>query len=181
MKAYSIDLRQRAIDAYDAREGTQEQVAARFAVSTSGVYKLLHQRRPPDRSTRSRTAAATPRPSTPPPGPSSARPSATTPTPRSRSWAAPPAWRAAPRPSSGAGPAGDHAKKKSRRAAEQDRPELKAERAAWREEFAAIDPARLVFIDETGASTAMDRTFGRAPPGCGSTARCRTATGRSRR
>jgi hypothetical protein len=42
---------------------------------------------------------------------------------------------------------------------------LKAEREAWREEFAAIDPARLVFVDETGASTAMDRTHGRAPSG----------------
>lgn len=52
-----------------------------------------------------------------------------------------------------------------RRAAEQDRPELKAERAAWREEFAAIDPARLVFVDESGASTAMDHTYGRAPSG----------------
>jgi transposase len=65
----------------------------------------------------------------------------------------------------GLGPAGHHAQKKSRRAAEQDRPELKAERAAWREEFAAIDPARLVFVDESGASTAMDRTYGRAPSG----------------
>jgi transposase len=65
----------------------------------------------------------------------------------------------------GLGPAGGHAKKKSRRAAEQDRPELKAERAAWREEFAAVDPARLVFVDESGASTAMDRTHGRAPSG----------------
>jgi hypothetical protein len=42
---------------------------------------------------------------------------------------------------------------------------LKAERAAWREEFAAADPARLVFVDETGSSTAMDRTHGRAPSG----------------
>ena len=42
---------------------------------------------------------------------------------------------------------------------------MKAERAAWREEFAAIDPARLVFLDESGASTAMDRTHGRAPSG----------------
>ncbi len=65
----------------------------------------------------------------------------------------------------GAGPAGHHAKKKSRRAAEQDRPELKAERAAWREEFAAVDPSRLVFVDESGANTAMDRTHGRAPSG----------------
>jgi transposase len=42
---------------------------------------------------------------------------------------------------------------------------LKAQRAAWRGEFAAIDPARLVFVDESGASTAMDRTHGRAPSG----------------
>jgi len=28
-----------------------------------------------------------------------------------------------------------------------------------------VDPARLVFIDESGASTAMDRTHGRAPSG----------------
>jgi transposase len=42
---------------------------------------------------------------------------------------------------------------------------LKAEREAWRREFAAIDPARLVFVDESGASTAMDRTYGRAPSG----------------
>ena len=55
--------------------------------------------------------------------------------------------------------------KKSRRAAEQDRPELKAERAAWRQEFAAVDPTKLVFVDESGASTAMDRTHGRAPSG----------------
>jgi transposase len=42
---------------------------------------------------------------------------------------------------------------------------LKAERAAWRAEFAAIDPSRLVFVDESGATTAMDRTYGRAPSG----------------
>uniref|UniRef100_UPI001F0D69B1 IS630 family transposase n=1 Tax=Paludisphaera soli TaxID=2712865 RepID=UPI001F0D69B1 len=42
---------------------------------------------------------------------------------------------------------------------------MKARRAAWREEFAGIDPSRLVFVDETGASTAMDRTHGRSPSG----------------
>ena len=42
---------------------------------------------------------------------------------------------------------------------------MKAERAAWREEFAAVDPSRLVFVDESGANTAMDRTHGRAPSG----------------
>src|SRR4051794_10729582 len=45
MKAYSTDLRQRVVAAYDAREGTQEQVAARFSVSLSWVRKLLRQRR----------------------------------------------------------------------------------------------------------------------------------------
>ena len=45
MKAYSTDLRGRVVAAYDAREGTQEQVAARFAVSASWVRKLLRQRR----------------------------------------------------------------------------------------------------------------------------------------
>jgi transposase len=42
---------------------------------------------------------------------------------------------------------------------------LKAQRAAWREEFAAVDPTKLVFLDESGASTAMDRTHGRASSG----------------
>jgi transposase len=45
MRAYSIDLRLRVVAAYDAREGTQEQVAARFAVSVSWVRKILRQRR----------------------------------------------------------------------------------------------------------------------------------------
>jgi transposase len=45
MRAYSTDLRQRVVAAYDACEGTQEQVAARFAVSVSWVRKLLRQRR----------------------------------------------------------------------------------------------------------------------------------------
>ena len=45
MRAYSIDLRQRVVTAYDAREGTQEQLAARFAVSVSWVRKILRQRR----------------------------------------------------------------------------------------------------------------------------------------
>ena len=42
---------------------------------------------------------------------------------------------------------------------------MKAQRRAWREEFAAVDPARLVFVDESGASTALDRTYGRGPSG----------------
>ena len=45
MAAYSNDLRGRVVAAYDAGECTQEQVAARSAVSTSWVRKILRQRR----------------------------------------------------------------------------------------------------------------------------------------
>jgi transposase len=42
---------------------------------------------------------------------------------------------------------------------------VKRLRAEWRERTAAVDPKRLVFLDETGTTTAMDRTYGRAPSG----------------
>ena len=45
MQAFSPDLRQRAITAYDAKEGTQQQVADRFKVSVSWLRKVLRQRR----------------------------------------------------------------------------------------------------------------------------------------
>ena len=48
---------------------------------------------------------------------------------------------------------------------------MKARRLAWFEAEPELDPARLVFIDETGASTKMARLRGRAPRG----ARCRAA------
>ena len=133
MKAYSTDLRQRVVAAYDAREGTQEQVAARFAVSVSWVRKLLRQRRD--------TGSIEPRPhggghapafdaaadaQAPPGRPRRLRRHAGGAGPRRRRGVQ----RLGGLP--GAGPAGHHSQKKSRRAAEQDRPELKAERAAWR-------------------------------------------------
>ncbi len=42
---------------------------------------------------------------------------------------------------------------------------MKAERDAWRDEFAAVDRSRPVFVDETGANSAMGRGRGRAPGG----------------
>ena len=57
------------------------------------------------------------------------------------------------------------ASKKSVRAAEQDRPDVAAARTAWADNQAGFDPDRLVFIDETGASTKMARLRGRAPRG----------------
>jgi transposase len=50
-------------------------------------------------------------------------------------------------------------------AAEQERPDVAEGRAAWKAGQPALDPARLVFIDETGTSTAMARLRGRAPRG----------------
>ena len=61
--------------------------------------------------------------------------------------------------------AADHAEKKSAHAAEQQRPDILTRRWEWFEGQLDLDPDRLVFIDETWASTNMARTRGRAPRG----------------
>src|SRR4051812_45612422 len=43
-KTLSLDLRERIVAAYDAKEGTREEVAKRFKVSLGMVKKLLEQR-----------------------------------------------------------------------------------------------------------------------------------------
>ena len=53
--------------------------------------------------------------------------------------------------------------KKSAHAAEQGRPDVLKRRWDWFEGQPELDPAKLVFIDETWASTNMARTHGRAP------------------
>ena len=55
--------------------------------------------------------------------------------------------------------------KKSLRATEQDRPDVARARRRWNREQGMLDPARLVFIDETAASTKMVRLRGRCPRG----------------
>lgn len=45
MKAYSLDLRQKVIDAYNRKEGSQRQLAKRFSVSLSFVQDLLKRYR----------------------------------------------------------------------------------------------------------------------------------------
>ena len=45
MKAISMDLRKRIVEAYDAGEGTRQEIADRFKVSVHMVKKLLAQRR----------------------------------------------------------------------------------------------------------------------------------------
>jgi transposase len=57
------------------------------------------------------------------------------------------------------------AQKKSLRASEQDRPDVQQQRQEFRAEVQVIDPERLIFLDEAGASTNMSRICGRAPKG----------------
>jgi transposase len=56
-------------------------------------------------------------------------------------------------------------KKKTYRAEERDSPRVQAQRQAFQTKLATVDPDQLVFVDETGATTAMNRTHGRAPEG----------------
>jgi transposase len=62
-----------------------------------------------------------------------------------------------PRPTTG----GLAAQKKTLSASERD----EAARSAWREEAAALDPADLLFLDETSTHTTMTRRRARAPRG----------------
>ena len=56
-------------------------------------------------------------------------------------------------------------KKKTLHATERDRPEVQEERHAFLQEVEPIEPRRLVFVDETGVTTAMTPAYGRAPSG----------------
>ena len=52
------------------------------------------------------------------------------------------------------------------RAAEQDRPDVRAAREAWPADILPnADPSRVVFVDETAANTKFDRACGDAPRG----------------
>ena len=53
-------------------------------------------------------------------------------------------------------------KKKTRFAEERDSPRVQEQRRVFCKEMAKVDADHVVFIDETGATTAMGRTYGRA-------------------
>src|SRR6516162_11732041 len=53
---------------------------------------------------------------------------------------------------------------KKMHASEQERPDVAAAREQWRQDQPGLDPARLVFIDETGTSTNMVRSRGPREP-----------------
>ena len=50
-------------------------------------------------------------------------------------------------------------------AAEQKRPDVAAARARWRRQQPTLDPAKLIFLDETSTTTNMARLYGRCPRG----------------
>jgi transposase len=56
-------------------------------------------------------------------------------------------------------------KKKTLHAQEQQSPRVQAQRRAFKKKLAAVGADHLVFVDESGANTAMTRTYGRAPQG----------------
>ncbi len=64
-----------------------------------------------------------------------------------------------------AAPARSAAQKKTLRAEERARADVATERAAYEERVRGLDPDRLVFVDESGVTTAMTRRYARAPKG----------------
>ena len=56
-------------------------------------------------------------------------------------------------------------KKKTLHATERDSLEIQEERRLFLDEVESIEPKRFVFVDETGVTTAMTPSYGRAPRG----------------
>jgi transposase len=156
-RPYSLDLRERVVRAVEAGASCRA-TAANFEVSISFVLKLMQRWRrqgsvAPDRYggwKRSPLEAAAEQilPLV------AARPDLTIEELRVRLAALgiPPGARA-------------DAKKKTRHAAEQERQDVAAARVVWRTRQAALSHERLVFVDETWATTNTARRLGRARRG----------------
>jgi transposase len=166
MQPLSNDLRKRILDAVDNREGSRRKLAARFKVNTSTITKLLQLRR--------QTGSFEPRPHGGGVEPTldhdalerlrklvEETPDATLVTLKQKlgvSGSRMIICRALQK-------IGLPRKKKSKHASERDTPEVQEERREFAEEVESIEPKRLVFVDETGVTTAMTPAYGRAPKG----------------
>lgn len=166
MRPYSLDLRERVLAAVENHEGSWRLIAHRFRVSLTFVARLLQRYR--------RTGNVRPQPhggGHPAALDEAARrrlrrlveqqPDATLDELRQRlglrcSLMA--VWRTLRELKI-------TRKKKTLRHDEQDNPEVQEQRQAFQAGVAKLDPERLIFVDETGATTAMTRTYGRAPAG----------------
>lgn len=166
MKPYSLDLRERAVSAVDHHEGSLRQIVTRFRIGLSTLTRWLSQRR--------QTGSLAPKPhagGTPPVVDAThaeqlrdlvrQQPDATL-----------------DELNAGLGLGCSRMaifralrrlrisrKKKVKHASERDTPRVKRKRRVFRRRMAQVDPNDLVLVDETGANTAMTRTYGRAPIG----------------
>src|SRR3954447_11231357 len=166
MKPLSNDLRERILNAVDNREGSRRQLAARFSVDVSTITRLLQLRR--------QTGSFQPRPHGGGAAPTldqdalerlrglvEETPDATLETLKQRlgvSGSIMIVCRALQK-------LGLPLKKKSPHASERDTPEVQKKRRSFRRKVVPIEAGRLVFVDETGVTTAMTPAYGRAPRG----------------
>jgi transposase len=166
MKPLSNDLRQRILDAVDRREGSRRQLASRFSVNLSTITRLLQLRR--------QTGSFDPRPHAGGAEPTldqeglerlrklvEETPDATLEQLKQGlgiSGSLMIVWR-------GLEKLGITRKKKTLHATERDRLDVQEQRSSFLEEVEPIEPGRLVFVDETGVTTAMTPAYGRAPSG----------------
>jgi transposase len=166
MPVYSQDLRKRVLDTVERGDSSLRQIAQRFLVSLSFVVRLLQHYRT--------TGSLEPKPH------GGGRPPALSPAQLKRLATLirkkPDATLEELRQSLGV-----HCstmaivralkklkitrKKKVLHAQERDTPEGQQKRRDFLEGVAGVDPKRLVFVDESGATTSMTRTYGRAPVG----------------
>lgn len=166
MQPLSNDLRKRILDAVDQREGSRRELARRFSVNPSTITRLLQLRR--------QTGSFEPRPHGGGVEPTldddalgrlralvEETPDATLEDLKRRlgvSGSRMIICRALQK-------LGLPLKKKSKHASERDTPEVQRKRREFREGIGPIEPKRLVFVDETGVTTAMTPSYGRAPRG----------------
>jgi len=166
MRPYSNDLRERIVLAVDRGEYSLRQLAQLFCVSLSFVVRLLQRRR--------RTGSVQPKPHAG--GPSPRLDADAVERLRALVREQPDATLAELRDRLGVSchlATLDRVlrrqritrKKKTSRAQERDTPAVQARRAAFEQTLATVAPEHLVFVDETGATTAMTRAYGRAPAG----------------
>ena len=163
----SMDLRLRIVRAVE-RGSSIRAAARRFAVSPSAAIKLMQRVRTTGSAAPARYGGQR-RPLLEPRG----RPQAAVGSEprhharRATDGAAAPLGRRrrAHDPAQHSPPPRPQAQKKSVRAAEQDRPDVAHKRRLWRAWRRFMDPARFVFLDETGTATNMARRYGRSPGG----------------
>ena len=166
MGPYSKDLRERVAAAVDHGEGSQREIARGFRVSLTFVFRLLRRRRD--------AGTLDPKPHgggpTPALGPDDQhrlhqligeQPDATLEQLRQLggfSCSLTTLWRALRRRDL-------TRKKKALHADERDRPDVQQKRRSFRRKVKAIEPERLIFVDETGVTTAMTPAYAWAPRG----------------